>query len=242
MKMLVTRPHPDAQSSVARLDALGIKAVAAPLMVRRTLHGNLPPAQGFAALAVTSTNALRALADLEALAPFFDVPLFAVGDRTAHEARQLGFATVVAASGTLETLVTAIALARLEGPVFYPAGKHLSGDLAHALAPHGLMVVTKTVYDMVAQPELPASVLGQMEAADIGAVLVYSQRTAEIFCAAAKTLSARAREKLAFICLSEKVAQPLIEAHFTRVHLCDYPSEDAMMSLALAFARAQTEP
>jgi uroporphyrinogen-III synthase len=67
MLMLVTRPEPDAQSSVARLDALGIKALAAPLMVRRTLTPSLPPADGFTALAVTSTNALRALADQGAL-------------------------------------------------------------------------------------------------------------------------------------------------------------------------------
>lgn len=241
MKMLVTRPEPDARSSLARLEALGIPAVAAPLMVRRTLDFTLPPANGFAALAITSTNALRALAEREALAPFLHLPLFAVGDRTAHEARQLGFSQVVAAGGTLDTLVTAIAISGVGGPIFYAAGKHLSGDLAHALAPHGLMVVTATVYDMVAQPELPPDILGQMEAGVIGAVLVYSQRTAEIFCQASASLSAPSRKRLGCICLSEKVAQPLIRAHFNRLYLSDHPSEEAMMALALAFAREQTE-
>ncbi|MCW5721354.1 MAG: uroporphyrinogen-III synthase [Devosia sp.] len=240
MKMLVTRPEPDAQSSVARLGALGIEAVAAPLMVRRTLSFSAPPAAGFSAVAVTSTNALRALAEREALAAFLHLPLFAVGDRTAHEARQLGFTEVYAAGGTLDTLVTAIARARVEGPIFYAAGKHLSGDLAHALAAHGLMVVTTTVYDMVAQPDLSSEVLGQIEAGAFDAVLVYSQRTAEIFCAATTSLSPDARKNLAFICLSEKVAQPLIGARFNRLYLSDHPSEEAMMSLALAFAREQT--
>lgn len=242
MLMLVTRPEPDAQSSVARLDALGIEAIAAPLMVRRTLTPSLPPADGFAAIAVTSTNALRALADQDALSAYSHLRVFAVGDRTAHEARQMGFSDVKAAAGTLESLVTLIALARIEGPVFYPAGKHLSGDMAHALAPHGLMVVTSTVYDMVAQPHMPDGVPEKLEQGEIGAVLVYSQRTAEIFCAATSMLSAEARERLALICMSEKVARPLLANRFTRVHLADHPDEDAMMTLALAFAREQTGP
>jgi uroporphyrinogen-III synthase len=154
----------------------------------------------------------------------------------------MGFADVKAAAGTLESLVTLIALARIEGPVFYPAGKHLSGDMAHALAPHGLMVVTATIYDMVAQAELPAGVPEKLESGEISAVLVYSQRTAEIFCAATPALSPAAREKLALICMSEKVARPLLANHFTRVHLSDHPDEDAMMTLALAFAREQTGP
>jgi uroporphyrinogen-III synthase len=149
---------------------------------------------------------------------------------------------VKAAAGTLESLVTLIALARIEGPVFYPAGKHLSGDMAHALAPHGLMVVTSTVYDMVAQPQMPDGVPEKLELGEIGAVLVYSQRTAEIFCAATSMLSAEARERLALICMSEKVARPLLANRFTRVHLADHPDEDAMMTLALAFAREQTGP
>ena len=41
------------------------------------------------------------------------------------------------------------------------------------------------------------------------------------------------------LCLSEAVAEPLIAAHFVRVSLADHPSEEAMMALALSFARDQ---
>ena len=41
------------------------------------------------------------------------------------------------------------------------------------------------------------------------------------------------------LCLSEAVAEPLIDAHFVRVGLADHPSEEAMMGLALSFARDQ---
>jgi uroporphyrinogen-III synthase len=239
--MLVTRPEPDAQATVDRLAALDIVAEAAPLMTRQTLRASMPGGEGFAALAVTSTNALRALADLGALEPLFDKPVFAVGDRTAHEARQLGFTTVQAADGTLESLVTTIALARIEGPVLYPAGRHLSGDLAHALAPHGLMVITVLVYEMVAETALPPAVLDRLGAGRYGAVLVYSRRTAEIFVGlAGPALDEKARRALPLLCLSENVAEPLLAARFSCVSLADHPSEEAMMALALAFSREQT--
>ncbi|ODT70231.1 MAG: hypothetical protein ABS75_14090 [Pelagibacterium sp. SCN 63-23] len=239
--MLVTRPEPDAQATRDRLAALDIASVSAPVMSRQTLKANLPAAEGFAALAITSTNALRALADLEALPAFLSIPVFAVGDRTAHEARLLSFKSVEAADGTLDSLVTTIALARLTGPVFYPAGRHLSGDLAQALAPHGLLVVTSPVYEMVAETGLAADIAAGLADDAYGAVLLYSRRTAEIFATlTASLLADSVRRNLPMLCLSENVASPLIENHFTRILLADHPSEEAMMALALAFAREQT--
>jgi uroporphyrinogen-III synthase len=241
MRMLITRPEPDAEATRERLAALDIAAEIAPVMTRQTLAANLPPAAGFAGIALTSTNALRALEDMSALEQFRAVPAFAVGDRTAHEARQHGFNKVSAAEGTLESLATMIALARPAGPVFYPAGKHLSGDLARALAPRGLMVVTTPVYEMVAETALPDSIRADLAAGGFGAVLCYSRRTAEIFCAlTADVIAPETRRHLPIICLSENVAQPLLEHRFSRVLLADHPSEEAMMTLALAFAREQT--
>lgn len=241
MRMLVTRPEPDAQASIDRLAALGIEAAAAPLLTRAALDFHLPDLSGFAALAVTSTNALRALEEKGALAALHHLPVYAVGDRTAHEAKALGFAEVFSAGGTFERLSSMLALARLEGPVLYPAGKHLSGDLAQALVPHGIMVVTATVYEMVAESDFPDGTLTALESGTFDAALIYSRRTAEIFCrVVGEKLTAAKKRDLALLCLSENVAQPLVEKHFTRVHLADRPDEEAMMSLALAFAREQS--
>ena len=241
--MLVTRPEPDAQSTLLRLDALGIDAIAAPLMTRQSLDANLPPPDGFAAMTVTSANALRALADRGVLDRYLHLPVFAVGDHTAWEARQLGFANVVSADGTATELVNAVALAGVDGPVFYPAGKHMSRDLGKALAPLGIMVVTTRVYDMVAIDSLPESVLGRLADGSINAALVYSRRTGEILTQLLDgRLDQTRRSALAMLCLAENVAEPLIAAHFNRIHLADHPSEEAMMALALAFTREQTAP
>lgn len=241
MEMLITRPLPDAEATRERLNALGIEADIAPMMSRQNLPFHVPSPEGFAAIALTSTNALRSLVDANLVAPFVDKPLFAVGDRTANEARALGFKDVTAAEGTLGTLVTALARAKPAGPIFYPAGKHLSGDLAHALAPHGHMVVTVPVYEMVAEEAITPDVAAKLVAGQFGAALFYSRRTAEIFCdVVSPVLAPELRRALPVLCLSENVASPLLKHHFSRVLLADHPSEDAMMTLALAFAREQS--
>jgi uroporphyrinogen-III synthase len=241
MKMLVTRPEPDAQATLARLGALGIEAIAAPLMVRQTLEGSLPPPDGFTAMVLTSANAIRALADRNMLDQYRHLPVFAVGDHTAREANEAGFVRVSSAAGAFQDLVNAMTIARMRGPIFYPAGKHQSADLAKALAPLGVMVATSKVYEMVAAEALPDTVLAEM-GGEIGAVLAYSRRSSEIFARLAGTLQRERRNRLAMLCMSEAVAEPLLEARFSRISLADRPDEDAMMALALAFAREQTGP
>ncbi|ODT80998.1 MAG: hypothetical protein ABS76_14260 [Pelagibacterium sp. SCN 64-44] len=241
MRMLVTRPEPDAQSTLARLAALGIEAVAAPVMVRQTLDTSLPPADGFTAMVLTSTNALRALDERDMLGRYRHLPVFAVGDRTAMEARAAGFDRVSSAAGAFADLVNAMTIARVPGPIFYPAGRHQSADLAGALAPLGVMVATAKVYEMVAVEALPADIVAQL-GGGIDAVLCYSRRTAQIFAALAGDVPVQRRRHLGMLCIAEAVAEPLLEARFSRIALADRPDEDAMMALALAFAREQTGP
>ncbi|QQR36665.1 uroporphyrinogen-III synthase [Devosia oryziradicis] len=241
VKMLVTRPEPDAQATLARLDALGIAATAAPLMVRQTLDASLPPPDGFTAMVLTSANAVRSLLDRGVLDHYRHLPVFAVGDRTAREASEAGFERVSSAAGAFQDLVNAMTIARVPGPIFYPTGRHQSADLAKALAPLGVMVVTAKIYDMVAADALPEAILDEL-GDSIGAVLAYSRRSAEIFAHLAASLSPTKRRSLAMLCLSEAVAEPLLEARFSRISLADRPDEDAMMTLALAFAREQTGP
>jgi uroporphyrinogen-III synthase len=241
MKMLVTRPEPDAQATVARLEAIGIEGVAAPVMLRRTLDASLPPPDGFTAMVLTSANAIRSLQDRHAIEPYRHLPVLAVGDRTAREASAAGFTRVSSAAGAAQDLINAITISSMRGPLFYPTGKHQSTDLAKALAPLGIMVVTAKIYDMVAIDALPEQVLAEL-GGEINAVMTYSRRSAELFADLAASVPRDRRSSLAMLCLSEATAEPLLEARFSRISLADRPDDDAMMSLALAFAREQTGP
>ncbi len=238
--MLVTRPEPDASDTAARLQALAIEPVIAPLLTQQALRTSLPDRKGFAAIAVTSSNAIRALEERGALAAYLDLPLYAVGDKTASLARAKGFAKVVSAGGSLADLAELLAHLKLKGPVFYPAGREQSGDLAKSLAPYGVMVITALIYTMTRVQSLSEAIIGTLEAGGIAAALFYSRRTATAFVElCGNRLSRASKARLGMLCLSEGIAEPLIGAHFVRVGLADYPSEEAMMGLALSFARDQ---
>lgn len=238
VRMLVTRPEPEASDTAQRLAALDIAAVIAPLLRARVLATSLPDPRGFAAIAVTSAAALRALAERDAIAPFRGLRLFAVGEKTARTARELGFSDVEIAGGTLGHLVEMLAHARLVGPVFYPAARDLSGDLARSLASHGVMVITTRIYAMDTLEALPPAVSADLANGTIDAALFYSRRTAETFVKLATPIVAPTeRKRMGALCLSEAIAEPLIDAHFVRVGLADSPSEQAMMRLALSFSR-----
>jgi uroporphyrinogen-III synthase len=238
-RLLVTRPEPDVFDTVDRLAALGIEGVAQPLLERITLPTSLPPADGFAALALTSANALRALEERGQLSDYLALPVFAVGGRTAAAARAAGFADVRDGGGTLDRLAGGLAAAGLAGPVFYPAAKQQSGDLAAALAPHGIMAVTAKVYEMRPIESLPPAVSAALGDGGFAGALFYSRRTADTFVRLTENLAPAARGKLGVLCLSEQVAGPLVAARFVRVGLADHPSEEAMMALALSFVRDQ---
>lgn len=240
VRMLVTRPEPDASETAARLAALDIEASVCPLLRFAPLPTGLPDAKGFAALALTSANALRALEERGALASFLGLKVYAVGDRTAERARAAGFREVESAGGDFGDLAELLAHASPAGPVFYPCGREQSGDLAKSLAPYGVMVITAQVYAMDRVPDLPADILIGLDKGGIDAALFYSRRTAEAFVAlAAPRLGAGVQRRLGMLCISEAVAEPLIDAHFVRISLADHPSEEGMMGLALSFARDQ---
>ena len=231
VRLLVTRPEPDASETAARLRALDIEAAVSPLLVARTLTTTLPSATGFAALAITSANALRALHDRGEIPRLHGLPVYTVGDKSAAVARQYGFPEVISAGGDARDLVALLANAGIDGPVLYPTARHQAADLAKALAPHGVMVITTAIYEMDPAPRLDAD-LDQFDG-----VLLYSRRTAETFARLAPAGMDRSRPGM--LCLAEAVAAPLLAAHFVRVSLADHPSEEAMMALALSFAREQ---
>jgi uroporphyrinogen-III synthase len=108
MAILVTRPQPDNASTAAALRARGWEVLAAPMLRFEKVILSFDPDADFGAVIVTSANALRALADQPVadhlLQLQLQLPLFAVGDRTAQAARDLGFARVFSAEGDAAAL------------------------------------------------------------------------------------------------------------------------------------------
>ena len=179
MRLLVTRPGDDAERTAGALRARGHEPVAVPLLAIEFCAPAELGAGRFAAVVMTSANAARAIASHPHCAALVALPLFTVGARTAEVARETGFATVTSADGGWPDLARLVAerLAGVRQPLLYLAAEQRAGDLAGALAAHGLTVETVVVYRAVANPSLAPDLRAAL-ADGLDGVLHYSRRCA----------------------------------------------------------------
>jgi uroporphyrinogen-III synthase len=233
MAVLVTRPHPDNEDTARALRERGFKVVLAPMLRLEALPLAEDLDADFAAVIVTSANALRA-AEAQ-LGPLLKLPLFAVGEHTASEARRLGFDQVVSAEGDAGKLRDLLRKnlknlkAKKAKRLLYLAGNDLSRDLAGELSGDGFEVVTQTTYRMAALSSLSRATRDAFAANEVEAVLHYSQRSARAFLEAARAegveISALAVPQF---CISANVAAILREAGALRVLAAASPDENAL--------------
>ena len=242
MAVLVTRPHPDSETTAASLRAKGYQVMQAPMLRFEPVACSGLDAD-YGAVLATSVNALRAVeAQLEGL---LKLPLFAVGETTAAAARKAGFGKVTAAdgeAGALRDLVLAGVKKRQfrkSDALLYLAGTDLSRDLAGELGADGLNVVTVTTYRMAALASLPREVCDAFAASRIQAVLHYSQRSSRAFLDAARAdgveISALA---VPHCCLSQNIAAILHEAG-AQVFSAASPDEKALFTALERALRSQ---
>lgn len=211
MRLLVTRPEPDATRTAEALARLGHDVVKSPLFTFRPMTDQRLPKRRFQAVLVSSANAVRALAAHPERALIEVVPLHAVGDATALQARRAGFANVRSAGGDARDLVRLVGetCEPAAGPLLYAAGEARAADIESWLAKAGYIVQTVVLYAMD-QARLSDRTLEALRHDRLDGVLVYSQRAAAALALAlrAEGLAPLGPEVCCF-CLSEAVAQPL---------------------------------
>jgi uroporphyrinogen-III synthase len=230
MAVLVTRPHPDNEATARALRERGFAVVLAPMLRFEALPIADDIDADFAAIVVTSANALRAVETQ--LGACLKLPLFAVGEHTASEARRIGFGQVISAegdAGKLRDLLRRSLKAKKARRLLYLAGNDLSRDLAGELGERGFEVVTQTTYRMVALSGLSRESRDAFAANEVEAVLHYSQRSARAFLEAARAegveISALAVPQC---CISANVAAVLHEAGALQVLAAASPDENAL--------------
>lgn len=233
MRLLVTRPEPDASLEAEKLAARGHEAVVAPLLVIEVTSGVKLNLEGVQASIVTSRNALRALAAHRQRGEAVKLPLFAVGQASAGEARELGFADVIEGPGTGAGLAEMIAriLAPNDVPLLYLAGETLAFDLKSALEERGFKVRRQVLYRAIPAGALSPEALAVLRGGSLDGVILMSPRTARTFAALAERHGAVTQAKrLICYCLSEAVADALAPLGY-RVRVAASPREEDVLAL-----------
>ncbi len=235
MAVLITRPHPDDETTAASLRARGFDVLRAPMLRFEPVAVHEDMNARYSAVIVTSANALRGIEPHLKGHRMLELPLFAVGEHTAAAARRAGFTHVVSANGdaaNLRDLVLASLRAKelkKASTLLYLAGAEIARDLASELEESGFRVVTQTTYKMIAVKSLPREACDAFAANQVEAVLHYSQRSARAFLDAARAagveISALAIPQC---CISAAVASVVRDAGATQVVVAATPDENAL--------------
>ncbi|WP_114394717.1 uroporphyrinogen-III synthase [Oleisolibacter albus] len=229
--VLVTRPRAEAAETAAALRSLGHHPVLAPLLEIRPLPGPALDLAGVQALAVTSVNGVRALAGRTGRR---DLPLFAVGGRTAREAATAGFRTIHTADGDARGLAALLAgtLDPAAGAVLHLGGREQAADLGLLLAPAGLPVRRVIGYAAEAVPALPAEADTALRRGGVVAALFFSPRSARLFVSLAQAagLGDSCRTVTA-CCLSPAVADAATALPWRSVRTAQRPDQTALLAL-----------
>jgi uroporphyrinogen-III synthase len=235
MAVLVTRPHPDDETTAASLRARGFEVLQAPMLRFEPVAFADDTDTQYGAVIVTSANALRGIAPHLAASRLLKLPLFAVGEHTAAAARDVGFANVIpadgGAAGLRELVLSSVKTKALKkaAPLLYLAGADLARDLPGELGERGFTVVTQTTYRMTPVTRLPDQVCDAFVANAVEAVLHYSRRSARAFLDAARVggveISALAIPQC---CISAAVASALRDAGASQVMVAASPHENAL--------------
>ena len=217
-KVLVLRPEPGCSETLAAARKRGLEAISAPIFAIESVPWDAPDPVQFDRLIAGSANAFRfGGTQLDELT---DLPVVAVGERTATAAREAGF--TVAATGQ-------VGLQALLDTIKSPARLlRLSGEERIDLAPpNGVSMVERTVYRAAPLPLADKAI----EVLASGAVaLLHSGEAARRFAAECDRLSI-ARYRISLAALAPRIATAA-GSDWARIQVAPDVTDAALLAMA----------
>tara|TARA_R100000005_G_scaffold71393_1_gene38893 strand:+ start:10239 stop:12395 length:2157 start_codon:yes stop_codon:yes gene_type:complete len=231
MKILITRPEPDASALADILSGRGHEPRLAPMMFIENLPNRTLDTAGAQALLITSANGARALGRL---AGDKNIRCFAVGRATAEALRAEGYAHVTAAGGDVTSLRDVIIDAATPdgGRLIHISGSEVAGDLVGMLTENGFDCERLVLYEALPVTSLDAKITREIKAGSIPAVLFYSPRTAAIFTGIVTAAGlAPFMKSITAYCLSAAIAEKISSLRWQDVKIAAEPDQEKLLAL-----------
>lgn len=190
--LVVIRPEPGNSATCAAAREMGLEPVSAPLFEIEAVDWDAPD-EHFDAILAGSANVFRHGGP--GLARFVDVPVIAVGEKTAAAARSAGFAVSRIGEGGLQPVVATL-----------PPGNYIriaGEDRVTLTPPEGVRIVTVVTY---ASRKRAVSAALQSALNRGAVVLLHSGEAARHFAQECERLGI-SKESLHLACLAPRIAE-----------------------------------
>lgn len=209
-RLLILRPEPGASATAAKANAIGIDSILLPLFETQAVEWAAPDASLFDAVLMTSANA--PLHGGDGLARYLNLPLYAVGDATAHAAQAAGFTKVIVGIGSVTATARTMSYDGCRHVL------HLAGHDRTIFADESLQVTPVTLYESVTLPPvaIPTNTVALLHSTR--AALRFSELVSE-------------RSTTAIVAISSAVADAAGPG-WQSVTIADQPRDTAMLALA----------
>ena len=227
MKILLTRPYNLALNSRDKIVNLGKNPDIIPLINIKYLNKKIID-DNFQYIIITSQNAV---VFLQKNFWMKNKIILTVGETTKNLLRQQDCKKVFLCEKDVLSLINSICkkIDRTSN-ILYICGDHLSCDLKEELKYYGYNnVISHVIYKSEAVKSLTKNQI-EIINKDVGIIMFYSSRTAEIFFNLSQKYKIFIDNKVA-ICISKKCAQYISQLKWKDIKIANYPNENNMMEL-----------
>jgi uroporphyrinogen-III synthase len=227
--ILLTRPAAESERMEADIRQLGFVPIISPVLVIEPLQNEWPEPEGFQGLILTSA---RSLHNVPAAWIAAELPVFAVGVRTAQLALDQGFRTLHVAEGDGAALHRTLEEAHLQPglKLLHPCARHVARTFDLAETP----VTAWPVYEAKAAETLSDACLAHLDAGDIDTALFYSPRSGTIFAELIeKYRRTEALKAIKALCFSASVVKSVGHLPWADVRQAQRPDHAAMLEQLL---------
>jgi uroporphyrinogen-III synthase len=227
LPIIITRAEPGASETEARLRALSLTPIVAPMLSLQPRHDqDLPDPSTIAGLVFTSANGVRVFASRNQERT---LPAWCVGPATAQAAHIAGFQSVLESSGNAVDLAHFISAHKSPeaAPLLHVANGAAAGTLKSTLEQDGHKVLFAPLYDMKPAETLASEVDQLMARHDPAIVLIHSQKGAEAF---ANLVAERSVSNLITVGISNAACKPMTRLGTGAIYVADAPNEDGLFA------------
>ncbi|MEO0690296.1 MAG: uroporphyrinogen-III synthase [Pseudomonadota bacterium] len=220
--ILAIRPEPGLSATLAMGRGMGLDMRGFALSHVKPVAWELPPPDRFDALLIGSANAMRMSG--ENLAKLTHLPVHAVGEATAQEARAAGFDVTRQGKGGLQTVIDAVT-----PPIRYL--RLVGNEFVDLSLPQGVSFEPVQVYAVEPCPfdATAAKWLGEEPI-----VLLHSAAMTRQFIAECDRLAVD-RSRISLAAMGPRIAEPAQAegaGGWRAIHISQEPSDEALLALA----------